>query len=395
MSSMDNTGTHSVRQPKPMAWKGLVFLGVLLAICAVFAVFVISQRSVEGPLVASAEPAPLSVNTQTVVLQAGFDADERFTGLVTPRRTSQLGFASSGRIDSLKVDVGDRVAKGRTLGQLDTRGLRAQLAAAEAVVREAEASHDLALNTVERQTKLSAQGHVSNQAVDEATAVAATAFARITAAQANADTLKVQIDLARIDAPFAGVITSRMADEGAIAGPGQPIFELVEAGQLEARIGLTEALARRLEIGKTYKLNAGERQVDAVLRSVTGVIDAQNRTVTSVFTIVDTEQVAAGTVVRLGMDRRVEERGFWLPVSALTEREHGLWAVYVARREGEDWIAKPGTVEVIHTDGARAYVRGAVRDGDQVILDGLQRITPEQKIRPVEITQTASKDGNG
>ena len=384
------------REPKPKAWKGLLFLIVLVAMAAGIGFFVLKLRSVEGPIVATQAPLPLSVSVTEVSLQESFSIDERFTGLVTPRRTSQLGFSSGGRIERLYVDVGDRVTGGKVLARLDTRALEAQLAAAQALVVEAEAANILAISTVKRQKTLNEQGHVSQQRVDEAAAQANTSAARIAAAQANADTLKVQIDLARIDAPYAGVITARMADEGAIAAPGQTVFELVESGRLEARIGLTASLSSELKIGTVYMLVSDQGEVSAKLRSVTGVIDAQQRTVTTIFDILEPRKVAAGAVVRLVLDRDIEEMGLWLPLAALTEREHGLWSVYLARKSNDGgWTAQPGTVEVIHTDGDRAYVRGAVRDGDLLILDGLQRITPGQVVTPARIGRTASADGNG
>lgn len=384
-----------VREPQPRAWKGLLFLIVLGAVIGVFALFVLRQRSVEGPLIATADPIPLSVNVTMVHIQDAFEVDERFTGLVTPQRTSQLGFSGGGRVQAILVDVGDTVVVGKTLARLDTRALRAQLASAEAVVDEAEAAHALAVSTVDRQLKLLSQGHVSQQRVDEAVAQANSAAARIAAAQANADTLKVQIDLARIDAPYAGVITARFADEGAIAAPGQPLFELVETERLEARIGLTARLASGLDVGTTYVLTSDQGEVEATLRAKTGVIDAADRTVTTVFDIRNPGTVSPGSVVRLALDRRVEERGLWVPVSALTERAHGLWSVYVARRGSKGWTAEPGTVEVIHTDGDRAYVRGAVRDGDLLILDGLQRLAPGQPVTPSQTGQTAFVDEAG
>lgn len=109
----------------------------------------------------------------------------------------------------------------------------AQLAAAEAVVIEAKAGRDIALATVQRQNILLEKGHISQQRVDEAQAQTDSAEARIIAAQARADTLKVQIDLARITAPYSGMITERMADEGSIASPGMPLLELVETGRME------------------------------------------------------------------------------------------------------------------------------------------------------------------
>jgi RND family efflux transporter MFP subunit len=248
---------------------------------------------------------------------------------------------------------------------------------------------------VDRQIALLEKGHVSSQRVDEARAQANTSYARIDAARANADALRVQIDLAKIEAPFAGTITARMADEGAIANPGAPLFELVETDALEARIGLTAVLADTLEIGAAYDLISDQGEIPATLRSVTGVIDASNRTVTTLFDISDPNAVAAGAVVRLGMEREIREPGLWLPVSALTEADRGLWSIYVARRTGGEWVAEPGIVEIIHQEGDRIYVRGAVRDGDRVIIDGLQRITPGQPVTPVEVSSAGLVPGNG
>lgn len=383
------------KQVRPTFGKGLVFLMVLVAVVAALGYFVLQNRSSEGPLVPTSRPVPISVETISVDLQQAFRAEEKFTGIVTPRRTSQLGFSGGGRIASIRADIGDKVETGQVLASLDTRSLRAQLASAEAVVAEAEAAFDLAETTVDRQIALLQRGHVSSQVVDEARAQSNTAYARIAAAKANADTLRVQIDLARIKAPFAGTITSRMADEGAIAGPGQPLFELVETGVLEARIGLTAALADTLEIGAVYDLISDQGPVPATLRSNTGVIEAGNRTVAMVFDIENPNLVAAGAVVRLGMDREISEPGLWLPVSALTESERGLWSIYKAGRDGDGWQAEPGIVEILHQDGERVFVRGSLQDGDRVIVDGLQRITPGQPITPSDVSTVGLVAGNG
>jgi RND family efflux transporter MFP subunit len=383
------------RQPSPSFGKGLLFMLVLVAVLALLGYFVLQNRSAEGPLVPTERPVPISVETVRVSMSSAFIAEEKFTGIVSARRTSQLGFASGGRIDSITADIGDQVETGQTLAVLDTRNLRAQLSSANAVVTEAEAAFNLAKTTVDRQIELLERGHVSSQVVDQAQAQASTAYARIDAAKANADALRVQIDLARIRAPFDGTITARLSDEGAIAAPGVPLFELVETGVLEARIGLTSGLANSLNVGQEYPLISDQGEVMATLRSVTGVIDAGNRTVTTIFDISEPDRVAAGAVVRLGIDREIEEPGLWLPVSALNEADRGLWSVYAARRQGGEWIAEPGIVEIVHQDGDLVFVRGALRDGDNVIVDGLQRITPGQPVTPVEVSATAPLASNG
>ncbi len=377
---MDNA--FEVREKKPSFWKGLLFLLVLALVIAGLVLAALALRSEEGPKVAEMPPTPISAAVVEVVLQGDFDLKESYSGLVTPRRESQLGFTTGGRIASLNTDIGDRVAEGQRLAILDTRALRAQLAAAEAAIDEVVANRELALTIVERQRDLRDEGFVSQQVVDEFAAQASAADARLQAARAQADTLRVQIDLAQIRAPFDGMVTERFVDEGVIAAPGQAIFTLVEASTLEARIGVPESALASLTAGETYELNVAGRPVEAVLRADTGVIDARQRTVTTVFEIPADQGVATGAVARLYLNRAVDERGLWVPVSALKEATRGLWSVYVAEPDGDGFMAQTRLVEIVHTDGPRAFVRGALEDGDLVVVDGLQRITPKQPIEP-------------
>lgn len=383
------------RTPRPSFLKGLLFIAVIAVGVALLAMFVLSQRSSDGPLVISEEPAPLAVDVVVADVRSSLALDEKFTGIIQPRRSSDLGFADGGRIAALNVDIGDRVTDGQILAVLDTRALRSQLASAEARVNEARASHALAMNTVERQQTLMHRGHVSQQRVDEALAQAATADARIEAAKAQADTLRVQIDLASIRAPYPGMIMARNYDEGAIAPRGAPVFELVETGALEARLGLPANLASTLEPGKVYALESDGGPIDARLRSVTGVIEAGQRSVTTVFDVTDPRTVSPGAVVRLSLSRDVEENGLWLPVSALAEGQRGLWSLYIAVPQEGGWVARPGLVEVVQSDGERAFVRGAVSDGDRIIIDGLQRVAPGQAVAPRPAPLAASYSNEG
>ncbi|MEM7768005.1 MAG: efflux RND transporter periplasmic adaptor subunit [Pseudomonadota bacterium] len=370
------------REKRPTAKKGFLFLIVLAVIAAVLAAFALSLRSEEGPKLPTTAPQPLAVSVAPAQLQPSFELRERFSGIASASRESDLGFIAGGRIDRFAADIGDRVKKGETLASLDTRSLRAQLRASEALVEEARASADIADATLRRQSTLLEQGHVSPQRVEEAMAQSQTAKARVQSAAAQADTLRVQIDLSTVTAPFDGVIVDRFADEGVIAGPSQPILRLVETGPMEARIGVPADVAERLEPGADYSLLVGDRSVPAQLRSETGVIDARSRTVTAVFEISAEAKVPSGSVVRLAVEETIDEDGVWVPVTALTEVSRGVWSVLVAEPEGDTSIARARPVTVIHTDGSRAFVRGVLDDRDLIILEGLQRLTPGQPVLP-------------
>jgi membrane fusion protein, multidrug efflux system len=369
--------------------RGVLFLTVAAVALAVLAFAALSQRAnVARPITDPVQGAALSVDVVEAVYQDMFIIDEAYSGLARARRESALGFETGGRLAMISADVGSQVKQGQTLAVLDTRSLAAQREAARAGVREAEASLALAEATVERQKILSDKGHVSRQRYDEAVAVADTARARIGAAASQVDTLDVQISLARIIAPFDGVVTARHYDEGAIAAPGMPVLVLVEAGVVEAQLGLPQDIADSLDPEKVYALRYDGGVAEAQLRAITGVVDTQARTVSVVFDIVGGDIPPAGTLIRLDVPRGLPERGFWAPITALSEAQRGLWAVYVAHPDASGaYTTQTRLVEIVHAESDRAYVRGALEPGEKVIVDGLHRLTPGQSVLPVSLDQ--------
>ncbi|MEO1569575.1 MAG: efflux RND transporter periplasmic adaptor subunit, partial [Pseudomonadota bacterium] len=129
-------------------------------------------------------------------------------------------------------------------------------------------------------------------------------------------------------------------------------------------------------------LSSDAGDVRATLRASTGVIGSGDRTVSTVFDIANAGDVPAGAVVRLGLDRDLDARGAWVPIASLSESTRGLWSVFVAQPGNEGTFAERRLVEIIHSSADRAYVRGALEDGDLIITDGLQRITPGQPVAP-------------
>ncbi|WP_375549504.1 efflux RND transporter periplasmic adaptor subunit [Oceanicaulis alexandrii] len=307
-----------------------------------------------------------------------------FPGLITARRQSALGFPAGGQIAEIQVDVGDRVEMGQPLARLDTRALNAQLQAARADIRVAQAQSDLADVTLSRQQSLVERGHVSGQSLDEAQASYDAAVARIQSAQAVRDTLDVQIELATLSAPFAGVITDRSFDEGASVGAGAPVLTLVESAALELRVGLPSDDATRLSVGEVYdvELNSGER-LSVTLRAITQVIETRERTVSAVFDVPASASVSSGSVARLVLDHTLSERGFWASAGALSEGRRGMWSIYALAPSGDYFVLEPLPVEILHSEGDRVYLRGAVEDGQHVLTAGVHRVAPGQPVRPV------------
>ncbi len=345
----------------------------------VFAVMAIAG-GIALPAHAQAARPPVPVEGYTVTLEDGAQLTETFAGLATARRSSPLGFESGGRLAAVSADVGDRVEEGEVIAALDLRTLDAQIAAAAASVKEAEASEALAQVTLDRQIELLQKGHVADQVVDEAEASRDVASARVAAAKAQARQLRVRRDLAQITAPYDGVVTERHFDEGSIVGAGAPVLRLVEDDAVEMRVGVPLAQADTLTTGEVADFRVGDRRVQGRLRALTGVVDAQARTVDAVFDPVGEAVVAPGEVVRLERQVTAPGAGFWAPITALTQARRGLWTVYVVPGSGDQGALEARIVDVLYVEADWAFIRGALDDGERIVASGLERVVPGQLV---------------
>lgn len=376
----------------PRLSRGLFYLITIGLVIVGIAAFIFIQRGSEPAVnIASGPPSALPVNVATVRFDDTYNIADSYTGLIAARRSSSLGFESGGTVKILNKDVGDKVTKGTVLAELDTRSLRANLSATQAQLSEAKAALKIADATVARQKALIDKGLLSTQAFEEADAQALAATARMEAARAQVNAINVRLKMAVLDAPYDGVITKRYLDEGAIAAPGQTIYQLVESQVLETSIGLPGKLASQLMPGQIYPLKIDKQEVPATLRTITGVIDATQRTVTAVFDLEPSSTVVPGAVARLEIKQELEQAGMWIPVSAMTEADRGLWSIYVVRQQGQESRLEKRLVDVIHAEANRVFVRGALQDGELFVVNGLHRLTPGLLVEAKHIS--SDKDG--
>ena len=334
--------------------------------------------------------ADTPVTLMTAEQQLAYATNRVYAGRTVAGRVSDIGFKRAGELHEVRVDLGARVAAGDVLAVLDQDAARASLAQADADVtlaaaalEAAAARAELARQTEARFAGLRASGHVSAQEYDERALdlrarqadrdVAEAALARARAAR---EASRIALDESRLVAPFNGVIQARHHDEGSQLQPGQPLLRLVESGRIEAHVGVPETQTASLTPGSRHRLRWQGQDLDATVLTVLPELDTESRTRTAVFAL-DTTDVPVGTLVELPVAHTVPEAGFWLPLAALTESERGLWGVFVLRA---DQTVERRLVDIVHAEAARAYVRGTVGDGEQVVAAGVQRLVPGQRV---------------
>ena len=335
-----------------------------------------------APVAAVAPSEPLPVETIKAVRAVSYTIDDRFAGRLEAARAVDLAFERPGLVVEVLAEEGDRVAAGDVLARLDTAALEAERAGLVAARDKAEADLDLARLTAERQATLRERGHAA-AAQDDAARFGLNAL-EAEAARVLASIKRLDVDVAKstLQAPFAGTVTARALDEGAIAAAGTPVLGLVEDARPRARIGLSAAAAAMLEPGDSVAAEAGGWAYTATLIALRPDMTERTRTVPALFAIGGEAPPPFGEVVRVALPRTVAEAGFWLPRAALSEGRRGLWTVLTIVAEAGGHSVGREAVEVLHAEADRVFVRGTLEHGARVVAGGTHRVIPGQAVRP-------------
>lgn len=419
---------------------------LLLTILGVTGSWLVSPNEPVSPPKDAARAA-LPVTTMVLEPVSSITRNRQFTGTVVAARRTRLAFERSARLLQVQFDEGQHVSEGATLAVIDQRQLAAEVTELQAGIEQqkavldelikgpraeliASARADLAAEsadvelrkaTYDRTQGLFDRRATSAQALDEVRLawkaavarrdavsrkldelVAGTRKEQITAQRAVVAALEAKLAQRQIDvedselkAPFSGTIVRRFADEGDMLSPQQPVLELLEADQLEARVGVPSSLIDSLDLEGYVVMTSGQSEVTGRIRNVVSQVDAATRTQTVVIDIDNPVEsgLADGALIRLQFDETHAVEGYRVPLTALASGSRGLWSLYVLetdKRDPSHSIVAARAVEVLHTNGDTAVVRGAIYQHERIIVDGVHRVVPGQRVSDVNLATEKS-----
>lgn len=366
---------------------------------ALFALIVFAASTAGTSVSAVAEENPatlLPVSTMEIVYQDSYRAVRRFPGRINAAQVADLGFQVNGEIESVLVEVGDRVEKDQALARLDPERLELRRKELEAARAEASASLIRSEALLRRTRDLLNNEYVTQQDLDNATAERDGLRARVRQLDQSIENANVNLGDATLKAPFRGVIVGRYLDAGATVSAGQPVVRLNEKAGVEALIGVPARFARNIVIGDSFEITSKDLASSARVLGIGDEVELATQTVAIRLQILDDPGFIPGGLVRLQLEEERRTKGAWAPALALTESLRGLWSVYVVENieNGVGVIARKD-VEVIHIGNQQIYIRGTVEEGDQVVASAPFRFVPGQRVRIVASPEVEGVASNG
>ncbi|MCK9206861.1 MAG: efflux RND transporter periplasmic adaptor subunit [Salinivirgaceae bacterium] len=184
---------------------------------------------------------PISVQVSTLKLE-DVSTEYSFAGSFEPNKETKISAETQGKINLLLVDVGSYVKAEQDLIQLDNSLLKLQLQAIEVQIEGFEAD-------VKRYTVLAKADAIQGVQLEKA-------VLGLRSTQIQKATLLEQINKTTIKAPFSGIVTSKMTEEGAFAAPGTPLLQITDISKLRFTINIPENELGQFIAGESYKLMA-------------------------------------------------------------------------------------------------------------------------------------------
>jgi RND family efflux transporter MFP subunit len=238
----------------------------------------VTAISREPDAAAQTDPRRRPRLVQTAIAKPAGVSERAFTGIISARVQSNLGFRVPGKVIERLVDVGQDVQAGQPLMRLDQKDLDLALSAKENAIAAARA---LAVQTKAdeaRYRQLTAAGWVAWQRYDQAKAARDTANAQLAAAEAQADVARNEAGYSLLLADADGTVVETLAEPGQVVAAGQTVLKLAHAGPREALVSLPETERPALGAKAQATLYGDTITVLAHLRQLSDAADPMTRT---------------------------------------------------------------------------------------------------------------------
>ncbi|MGB6720595.1 MAG: efflux RND transporter periplasmic adaptor subunit [Terracidiphilus sp.] len=303
----------------------------------------------------------------------------RSTGTVHAKETATISAQVMGRIQQVLVRAGDSVRAGQTLVVLDDGALRAALEQAQSGLKAAQSAQAvmqtnaaLAASTLDRYKQLESEKSVSPQEMDEVSRRAEAAAASLDAARAQTEAARAQQSGARtmlgythLLAPFAGIVTARMADPGTMAAPGVPLLQVDQAGALQLEATVDESAIGAIHTGMKVQVAIDGQDSKELTGEVQEIVPAADPASHSFLVKVD---LPSSNQLRAGMYGTAnfadgEREAILIPRSAMVLRG-SLACAYVLDSQR---IAQLRYLTVGAAQGNLIEVLSGISSGEQVV----------------------------
>jgi RND family efflux transporter MFP subunit len=411
--------SHKAARPSNSTVRNLVLLAAIILIGA-FVIGYLPRHRRQLQLVAEADtqkealpevsfvPVTRAAVTGNLILPASIQAVTEAPVLAR----------AEGFVNKRYVDIGDRVAAGQLLAEIEAPDLdqqvrqaqaslqqsRADLERATAALEQAKVNESVAKITAGRWSNLVREGIASKQendlyqgqyqsqmanvrALDRAVAAARSS---VDVAQANVDRITDLKSYLKVKAPFAGVITLRNVDVGALVNSGNTLlFRIAQTNPLRTYVNVPQSSASDVHVGQIAKLSTSElpeRKFPGSVARTANSLDPATRTLLVEIHVANPDgKLMPGMYAQVDLNLPRKDPPLLMPSDTLVVRPEGTLVAVL----GPENVVHFQPITVGRDFGDRIEVLSGLTEGQKVIVNPNDSVQEGVKVHPIAAPEGA------
>jgi RND family efflux transporter MFP subunit len=296
------------------------------------------------------------INVQADTLQIeNVNAEFSYSGTFDPNKETKISAEIQGKINEVLVDIGSVVHKGQSLVQLDNSLLKLQLQSIEVQIEGLEAD-------VNRFTILAKADAIQGVQLEKS-------VLGLKTAKVQKATLVEQINKTTIKAPFNGVVTSKLSEEGAFAAPGVPLLQITDITNLKFTVNVPESELIKFKLNQNYSLKV-DAYSEIILTGKATMIGSKANMGSSFpvqFAVNNTPdlKIKSGMFGKVNLKNDNQEKSIIIPASAIvgTANQPQVYLI----KNGKSVLQNITISKKIQN---KAIVLSGLNEGDVIVTNG-------------------------
>jgi membrane fusion protein, multidrug efflux system len=372
--------------------KALPILAVVVAILLAIGIIPrISQRHALAAEVIAASDSVLPTSVATAIRAKS--GPLVLPGTLQPLHEAVVYARSAGYVRRWYADIGARVSAGQVLATIEAPEVDQEVQQAQAQLKQASATLALAKNDLDRWKSLARDSAVSQQELDQKTATYEAGVATANAQRANVQRLTSVQGYSKIMAPFAGVVTARNVDVGALVSPGTSgagtgglgLFRVSQTDTMRVYVNVPQSLVSSIHVGQRADVSLAEQRGRSFAGEVARTADALDPGTRTLLVEIDVanadHSLLAGSFVQVNLATSGMVAPVVVPANALLFNAGGTQVILVDDHN----VAHYHTVAVGRDYGATVEILSGIEPGATVALNPSDDIRDGHAIRPVKV----------
>lgn len=326
----------------------------------------------------AAAAQPLAVKIQ-VITPKGISKTLTVSGTLVGENEATVIAETGGKIEAVKGQVGDWLAKGQIIVQLENDLKAVALDQAKAQLMSAQTNHEKSQNDLKRYENLYKEQITTQSDIENARLGARAAEAQLKSAEAGLKLAQRQYDDAAIKAPLSGRLADRYVNLAGMVSPGDEIGVVVDARNMKLKSSVAENEIALVRPGQRVELFAGALgDVKYAGKIITVAQRATNERTYPIEVLVandKSESLKSGMFARANIEVEKTNQTIVIPSSTVLT-DAGKNYVFVE----SNGVAKRIAVKLGVQDGGQSQIVEGLNAGDRLVVFGQQRLTDGARV---------------